>query len=32
VPSVRATSDDLKREIQLCVCGDDPPGKSRHGR
>ncbi len=32
VPPVRATGDDLEREIELCVCGDDPRGKSRHGR
>ena len=32
VPAVSAAGDDLEREVELCVCGDDPRGKARHCR
>jgi len=32
VVSVRSAADNAQREIQLCVCGDDPRGEVGHGR
>ena len=32
VPPVGASGDDRQREVELCVCGDDPRGEARHSR
>ena len=32
MPAVGAARDDRQREIELCVCGDDPRGEARHSR
>jgi hypothetical protein len=32
MPAIGPASDDFQREVEFCVCGDNPRGEARHSR